>query len=518
MKTPAIFLALFFGVSLRLAMAAPPDATPAPVNPPRIDVLFWFDTEDYLLPAADDAAKRIAQMFTERGIRVTFKVVGEKARALEKRGRKDVIEALQKHAIGYHSNLHSVHPTPSEYLEEYGFLDGMGEFVRREYAGAEDVRRIFNVPLLACYGQPGSSWAPQAIAALPRIGVAPAKQPCYVDEGSHVGLDEQPFWYESAINVYHMGHNVTRMELHDPSVVDDAKAKVSAIAAHLAQNGGGLISIFYHPCEWVHEQFWDGVNFARGRNPPREEWKAPPQLPAEETEAAFQRFGQYIDHIRTIPGVRFVTADQLPDIYQDGAHFGGVKQEELDELAARIVASGRNASPTEDFQLLNQKAFSVADQFELLTLAVNRMVKDEALGFPITTSSLLGPISEPPASRADPHLDWPAFRDSVIDVADFLDKQHRIPDRIFIGAESVPPADYLVALASAYQAYRKTGKIEGVDLGKGVSIAAERYIAKDTPQLFGGWVIHRTGFRGPRLMEFARLQAWTLKPAIRAPG
>src|SRR5215472_14242 len=96
-------------------------------QPPRVNVILWFDTEDYLLPADDDACKRLAEMLTNRGIRATFKVVGEKARVLEKRGRTDVIQALQKHDIGYHANFHSVHPTPSEYLADSGFLDGVQE-------------------------------------------------------------------------------------------------------------------------------------------------------------------------------------------------------------------------------------------------------------------------------------------------------------------------------------------------------------------------------------------------------
>src|SRR3954469_16212006 len=181
----------------------------------NVNVILWFDTEDYLLPADDDAAKRLAELLTERHIRATFKVVGEKARVLEKRGRTDVIEALKKHDIGYHANFHSVHPTPSEYLAECDLLDGIAEFVRREAGGAADVRRIFGRQTLACYGQPGSSWAAQAIAALPRIGVAPGGVPCYVDDGSHVGLDGQPFWYAGAVVVYDMGANVTRMDLHD---------------------------------------------------------------------------------------------------------------------------------------------------------------------------------------------------------------------------------------------------------------------------------------------------------------
>src|SRR5947208_2587052 len=118
-----------------------------------VDVILWFDTEDYLLPADDDATKRLCEMLTQRGIHATFKLVGEKARVLERRGRKDVIAALQKHDIGYHANFHSVHPAPSEYLAECGLLDGIAEFVRREGPCAADVRRILVVKTLACYGQ-----------------------------------------------------------------------------------------------------------------------------------------------------------------------------------------------------------------------------------------------------------------------------------------------------------------------------------------------------------------------------
>ena len=78
-------------------------------------MVLWFDTEDYIETRRDDAALRIANDLTAEGVRATFKVVGEKARVLESRGRRDVIQALSKHGIGYHSNWHSVHPTPAEY-------------------------------------------------------------------------------------------------------------------------------------------------------------------------------------------------------------------------------------------------------------------------------------------------------------------------------------------------------------------------------------------------------------------
>src|SRR5207249_11947456 len=115
-----ILSALLALIPLQLAAAA---------DKPRVNVILWFDTEDYLLPADDDATKRLAEMLTQRGIRATFKLVGEKARVLEQRRRRDVIAALKKHDIGYHANFHSVHPAPSEYLADAGLLDGMAEFV-----------------------------------------------------------------------------------------------------------------------------------------------------------------------------------------------------------------------------------------------------------------------------------------------------------------------------------------------------------------------------------------------------
>jgi len=512
-----IFRVVLLGAVFLVTAGVPPQANgAAKTDAPRIDVILWFDTEDYLLLADDDASKRLAEMLTARGIRATFKMVGEKARVLEQRGRRDVIAALKKHTIGYHSDFHSVHPTPSEYLADCGFLDGVAEFVRREGDGAADVRRIFKVKTLACYGQPGSSWGAQTIAGLKQIGVAPSGVTCYVDEGTHVGLNEKPFWYAGALNVYHMGGNYTRMDLHDPAAVEPAKKKVSAIADRLAkQDGGGLISIFYHPCEWVHQQFWDGVNFARGANPPREQWKPPPQRTTEETEGAFKRFEEYIDHIRVIPGVRFVTADELPGIYPDRVRTDGASEQELSELVQKILVNGTNGL---NFQTLGKKAFSAADQFECLTSAVGQLIDGKPLKFPIAAQNVFGPDNAAPSTANERDVPWPAFRDTALDVRDFIRTHQRIPAEVFLGTEAVAPADFLVALASVYDAYRNNGKLpldREVHLPANTPLAPTRYIAKDTPNLFGGWIIHKEGFRAPKILEVARLQSWTLKPAIR---
>jgi hypothetical protein len=473
-----------------------------------VHVILWFDTEDYLLPADDDATWRLASLLTEREIRATFKLVGEKARVLEKRERKDVIAALKKHDIGYHSNYHSVHPAPAEYLAGLGWSDGVAEFVRREGPGAADVRRILGVERLSCYGQPGSSWAPQTSAALPAMGI----KPCYVDEGSHIGLEGKPFWYAGALTVYHMSPNYTRMDLHREGGLEDGKRAFQSIHDRLKAAGGGLISIFYHPCEWVHVEFWDGVNFRRGANPPREEWKPPPQRLAKETEVAFRRFEEYIDFQRSM-GVRFVTASDLPGLYPDRVRADGLGLASIEKLAGAL-----SESSGVDFATVSEGVLSPADQLVALVEAVGGTIDSGSLPMRVEVASVLGP-SEPPPAGAALDLEWPAFRDALLDARDEIRTRKQVPSWVFAGTRRIPTADFLIAVARvakhAIEA-AKTGKplhSDKVSIPAGVQVLTQKRVAEDTPGLFGGWIIHEEGFRAPRILEQARLQAWTLKPA-----
>jgi hypothetical protein len=83
----------------------------------------------------------IAEFFSQQGVRATFKLVGEKARVLERRQRTDVIDALARHEIGYHSNTHREQPTPAVYESVLDWGSGGEEFNRRERPGFDDLTR-----------------------------------------------------------------------------------------------------------------------------------------------------------------------------------------------------------------------------------------------------------------------------------------------------------------------------------------------------------------------------------------
>src|SRR6185436_323573 len=142
-----------------------------------------------------------------------------------------------------------------------------------------------------------------------------------------------------------------------------------------------------------------------------------------------------------------------------------------------------------DYQVIGGKAFSVADQFELFTIAVSQLIENKTIKFPVTTKGLFGPDSAPPSASAKQPITWLAFRDTTLDLRDFVQTQGRVPARVFVGPDAVPPADFLFALASVYENFRANKKLpagESVALGNNVALRPERHIAKDTPNLFGG--------------------------------
>jgi peptidoglycan/xylan/chitin deacetylase (PgdA/CDA1 family) len=490
-------------LSLLLGLVFLPSLSGFARAPAPVYVTLWFDTEDYILPQDDDATKRLAELLARLGVRATFKIVGEKARVLERRGRKDVIAALKRHDIGYHSNTHSQQPTIAVYLQNAGWEDGRAEFRRREEQGVKDLTRIFGVTPSA-YGQPGSAWASQTYPALRDMGIK-----VYLDEADHVGIDDQPFYYGGMLNIFRMRSTLVRMALSGGASLTQGQAAFSKVHAAVAARGGGTISIYYHPNEWVQTEFWDGVNFRRGANPPASEWKPPGVRPAAETEQAFADFEQFVRFIKAQEGVRFVTATELASLYADRAMGRRFDKNDLLEIA-------RATQKEITFATFDGYALSPSDMFALLTESAAALIDRNTMPAAIALTPLDGPARAFVPSTGTlqtSRFRWTAFAGAVRDTAAYCRTHRRMPDEVWIGAESLSPADYLATLAAALERVITTGATPSDVERKTGRYTADRYVAEDSPKLWG-WIIFPEGFHAPRLMELARLQAWTLKVAL----
>lgn len=459
----------------------------------KVYIVLWFDTEDYILPQSDDAAKRLATFLTEQGIQATFKVVGEKARTLERRHRSDVIAALQKHAIGYHSNLHSQHPTPAEYESLLDWETGAAEFTRRERPGFDDVQRIFQQKP-CCYGQPGSSWAPQSFPSLASWGVG-----LYLDEAEHVGLNGQPFYYGGLLNIFHTKEGPQLRPNDEWANLEESKTKFRKFYEQMSS--GGLISLYFHPCEFIHSQFWD-MNFARGANPPREQWQTYPLRPSDSRASAFSYFEQLILYIKSFPRVQFITGPQATRLYVDRAHEHTFGASEIAEIASHVGS---------EVNFQDRGAYTVSPA-EIMTLVSEWLVAPPGTDIRLTPFNVYGP-SQPSPQLTEPfEVPWSQFESSLHDLDSFIKHNHQIPSAVWLGSTAVPPEAFLVAIAkTASKSLNGSPHPEKVSIAP-ARLATEKYIAIDSTETWS-WPIFPPGFHSEHLMELARLQAWTLKPA-----
>lgn len=447
-----------------------------------IKVMLWYDVEDYINRESDDALLALIEMMDKRGVKGTFKLVGEKIRALESRGRNDILERLRRHDIGYHTDMHSEHPTISEYCERTGFKEGVREFEAREKHGLEDLKRITGMPV-STYGQPGAAWAPQVFPALKKWGIS-----TYVDYNHVIDLDCKPFWFCGILCVT-LIPGIMRMELEEGGL-EQAKACFD----NLAGQGEKLISIFYHPCEFATLEFWDAVNYSRGDNTPRDQWRESALRGPERMNYYVGMLGEFIDYLLS-KGCEFITTSRLLGtdglFKEEGGRFtpGDVK----------ALASAWRSSP--GYAVSNGTSLSASEIFLLCI----RLLQ----GLPLDCRLVYGPEKDVPTEpgaggtaadiRKAVSVDFPV-------VEGFL----QLPDFFMVNGKKVNPAD--MACTVAHIVARDIKEDEKVDIIRG-SLVSEGHIRPDE-EWGRTWIIFPEDFEAPNLVKMAKLQSWTLKPAL----
>ena len=446
-------------------------------------VLLWYDVEDYITEESDDALLALLDMMESRGVRGTFKFVGEKIRAVSSRGRKDILEKLSGQDIGYHTDMHSEHPTVSEYCEPLGFREGAMEFEKRESGGLADLVKITGMPV-STYGQPGAAWAPQVFPVLRKWGI-----PTYVDSNDMIDLDCGPFWYGGILTLTYI-KGIMRMELEK-----DGLANAKNEFDRLVNEGEELISIYYHPCEFSTVEFWDGVNFNRGANTPRENWKRSQLREPGQMDYYINKLGEFVDYLLS-KGCEFITISEL-----NGKDYFGRPDESPDFTAADVRAMASLWDRDIDYVLYQGYSLSASEVFSLF----KSYLCDERL----KPKLIYGPekdIATDPDAKGNVQDFQKALGDDFPEIFGFS----QLPDFFVVNEWKVNPVD--MACTLAYIIHNNLEENERVEVLRG-SLASQRHI--NTNENWGGkWIVFPEDFKAPHLIETARLQAWTLKPAI----
>jgi hypothetical protein len=476
----------------------------------RVYLTFWFDCEDYVSPYEPVSLQRLSGIFARLGLRATWKLVGEEARMLRRAvagdGIRDpasaraAVAAIGAQDLGFHTDWHSVHPTVAEYLTGTGWEDGASRFAEREGPGMEALHALFPGQPVLCYGQPGSSWAPQVYPALRRWGV-----PLYMDEAGHLGLHEQPFYYCGVLNVLRLRHLCVRRRGHRPPEegAEQALAEVDRIVRELTQRGGGLGQCWWHPNEWYTDQWWDGLNFGGGVNRvvPRPDgstpYRVPEPVPEEERERRYASTEAFLTGVARRSDVTVVSARDVIALYPDRARGRAFASAELLRVAEALADAL-------DYQVHGELALSAAEATYLLARALASPQPAEAV--------VLDRSPDGPAVRSHPcrpaSLSLDAVRTAAAELVRHVEATGRLPDAVPVPGGALDPPALADACAKAY--LRLARGAEGPVPVAAPELRPEAHVASGG---VWGWLFP-PGFDPQDLLELARLGTWTLKPAI----
>jgi peptidoglycan/xylan/chitin deacetylase (PgdA/CDA1 family) len=484
-----------------LAFAA---ACPGRVERPKTFLVVTFDTEDYITPEAeriDDIPKWLAETMTEEGVTGTFFVIGEKARSLERRGRRDVIAAMARHDIGSHTDLGSVHPTVTEKLEKAGWDEGVAVMSGQESAGIRELERIFGVPVRTL-ARHGGSYGPQLIYALGQLGAgyqgSPARLP---------GRDV--VWFCNALNfsAQYAGFDDAyyRDDLFEP-VFDKLKKELPGEIRK-----ADVLALFAgHPTKIRAEEFWD-LNFYDGKNTPPGEWRTPRLRPQETMATAQKNFRRMMRWLKGRDDIVITTYRELMDIF--GAQKETMTREELRAIAAAALAT-KALEPSSDF--------SPAEAFSGLARAIAGHEESGKLPESLKAIHALGPVEMPPFL---PGESWAGSGKLGIEDVRALAREanEHIERTGALPAFLTEPNGYRLGTGSLFALFSavfldldagRTRPAYDVPAFEPYPRTNEKAIVAEV-EGYKTWPVHRPDLDMSRIVELTRLQLWTLKPARR---
>ena len=458
---------------------------------PRLYIIYWWDTEDYINPESDDALLLLLQEFKKRSMPAMFKMVGRKTRALVERRRADVIEMLSDDLfeIGYHTEGHSAHPTIAEYTEHLDWRRGVAEILARESEGLELTRRTFGKEIL-CYGQPGASYTPFVYGAMRSWGV-----PAYLGSAVYLGDYTLPSSIHGVFNIAgQRDASASFPARRGDEAPELARRHIESLMASLSE--GAVISHGNHPNEWSLSEWWDEVNFARGASPLQSEWKRASLVPEPEMRRCVTLFGGYLDWISE-QGIRPIGIRSAMTLFSSA-------RTEISRSAV-LNAAGAWADGNTGFYLdeTGRVSLSAAQCLALLAQAVAEPRKKTFQAREVDAPAFLDGME----TAAGCNIPRRELKAAAADLAAHVRSSGMLPPSVRCGGVSIPPAVFGVALARSLK-NPGAGTVE-------VHPAETRFLpgelVREYGKTVGPWSIHHDAFTGENLRMWTKLLSWSYR-------
>jgi len=474
-----------------------------------MEIIFSFDTEDYIDPVSNDALLELAQIHSKHGVPGVFGLVGEKARFIHFCGRDDVVEALQDHEVAYHSDHHFILPNPRyaprhmpAWVAEMPWDAAMDRLLAEESRGLADIEDLFGerpVTQLRNYGD----WAPQVMAAQARLGVAVhAYGPVFHN------TDPEPVWYCNQLQIANPRHMYENY-LHDFTLSPQEKLErhIADIRTHLEQ-GTPRLGWVTHPTRFIADTWWEEPNWwGHCDDPPRAQWRAPERFD-EETTAELLTIADGVvgfaaQHEEIVPR----TFREFAEEYRQTRVW--VTDAELRGLAKRIGERPAMVNYANE-------TFSPAELFGLFAHALGAP-EGGAASERSPLRRILGPTEEPWETTPG-EISRAALVEAAREAEHFIRDHGRVPHRVRVGSTQLGPGALLVAMAAAI----REPDAERVAIIAAPNLPKEYREGHYATIENGGWPMGYIQFQGRRdeydqapIRRQAMLQYWTFKTATK---
>lgn len=458
-----------------MSLAAGGGAFGADATPTRqTELLFSFDTEDFTNPRSWDAAKRLAEMFTEEGITAQFQVVGAVARALERNGRKDVIAAIAKHDIGTHSLNHSVHPDILELSDGEDYELAYQRVMAQESECVGELKRIFGKDRIWGSNPPGKSESYVADRVYADLGIRYGVGPHYTD------FFDSDIWYGGQRRI---PYSFSWENFIAPPTKKDAIRDPAAVVEHLAKVRRGFV--FCHPNKVASIEFWDELNYNGGNYAHWGEWVLSKPRPDEEVERYLAWIRDILRRLKADGRFRFTTVKEIDKLTKPRV---AIRLADIPAIRRHFLTNG--LKPIDE-----PASWCVADVF----CAVVAMLRGEESFMP---DNAYGFLSKPEGVKRSRSV----TRRGLVSAAKAMDISKFLPATIEVEGVRLGPADFLYAALEVLET--------GADM---VAVEPREQLGtfRDTPvAALENWSytwLHTPDFKNTHCLDRLRWQLWTLR-------
>lgn len=448
--------------------------------------LIYFDTEDFVSPPDSPAHSlpgQLADIMHKHGLAACFHIIGEKARLLERYGKRDVIKSIKRHDVSLHYDRGSIHPTTAEEVSDLDWFRGVERMLFREVPGFQALERIFG----KCSGltQHGGTFAAQIVYGAGKLG-----KPFFYSPFRLPGRNIVWFCNNLLIGGYQAGFYFDHFYRDTPKF-EEVLAKVNPYLNERAGTHDFTALFGCHPVISIMKDF-PCSNFMNGKSPRPQDWIAPSPVAGVSIPLILKNFERLVITLMKHPKVTWTTVNGIQKLYGNRPVMVG--DNHLLEGAEAAVKNGGPAftsllSAGELLFLLARRALSRRDSYDV--------------------PQIMGPTEEGSGTIVPPG----DFKIEVIarEIMDYGFACGYLPPVLSEQNGRISPELALMLLA-CHALGRSLPAKDKLNLSLGAIPGVGEAI--ENVKRYKKWRVHGERYHQEEILKHFRLQCWTLKPAF----